>query len=157
LIAVFCLAAFRSAPALPASLRIAIRFGFATLAGAMVVGALMIAKGMRLVFAGDPQTAYATGGALKPTHAATMHAILILPALAWLLSFVDWTERRRVRVILVATVGYLVFAAAIAAANFSGRPLVSMPLAAVALVGFVVVLATGCSIVLAVARGPRKL
>jgi hypothetical protein len=78
--------AFRSNAQLPASLRSAIRIGFVALLGAAAAGALMIAKGMMLVFAGDEHAGYATGGTLKPTHAVTMHAILILPALAWLLS-----------------------------------------------------------------------
>jgi hypothetical protein len=49
----------------------------------------MIAKGMILVFAGDPEAAYATGGTLKPTHGVTMHGILVLPLVAWLSSFAD--------------------------------------------------------------------
>jgi hypothetical protein len=57
---------------------------------------------MTLVLTGHPQQAYATGGTLKPIHAVTMHAILVLPALAWLLSFATWSERRRVLVVLVA-------------------------------------------------------
>jgi hypothetical protein len=110
----FLLASFRQQPV---SLRIAIRIGFVILLMSLAVGALMIAKGMRLVFAGDPQAAYATGGALKPTHAATMHAILVLPLLAWLLSFTDWSERRRVGVVLLGTAGYLLLAAVIAVEN----------------------------------------
>ena len=57
--------------------------GFVALLGAQIIGGVMIARGMILVFRGDAQTAYATGGMLKPTHAVTMHAIFILPALAW--------------------------------------------------------------------------
>ena len=52
-------------------------------------------QGMRLVFAGDAPQAYETGGTLKPTHAVTLHAILVLPALAWLVSFADWSEESR--------------------------------------------------------------
>ena len=95
IIAVMTLASFRSNPALPIGLRIAIRIGFGTLFSSMVVGALMIASGIVLVVAGDAQAAYATGGTLKPTHAVTMHAILVLPLLAWLLSMTDWNERRQ--------------------------------------------------------------
>ena len=81
----------------------------------------MIAKGMALVFAGHPQDAYATGGWLKPTHAVTMHAILVLPALARLLSFADWPERRRLRVVLAAAGVYVMLVAIVAAANLAGR------------------------------------
>jgi hypothetical protein len=80
----------------------------------------MIARGMMLVFAGNPAAAYATGGALKPMHAVTMHGILVLPLLAWLLSFADWSERDRLRVVLLVSTAYLVFADAIIIANIAG-------------------------------------
>src|SRR5262245_36788305 len=115
IIVALTLASFRAKAAAPLSLLMAIRIGFVILVGAMVVGALMIAKGMMLVFAGDPQAAYATGGTLKPIHAVTMHAILILPGLAWLLSFVNWSERRRTGVVLLAAAGYVVIAAVVVA------------------------------------------
>lgn len=122
-VVVLTLAAFRANPAVPVSLRIAIRIGFVALVGAMVVGASMIARGMALVAAGDAQAAYATGGTLKPMHAITMHGILVLPLLAWLLSFVNWSERRRLAIVLVAAVGYLVLAGAVALRNFAGLEL----------------------------------
>ena len=112
--------AFRRNPAVPISLRRAIQVGFVTLCVAMATGATMIARGMMLVFAGNPAAAYATGGALKPTHAVTMHGILVLPLLAWLLSFADWSERDRLRVVLLVSTAYLVFASAIAIANIAG-------------------------------------
>ena len=112
--------AFHRNPAVPISLRRAIQVGFVALCVAMATGATMIARGMMLVFAGNPAGAYATGGALKPTHAVTMHGILVLPLLAWLLSFVDWSERRRLRVVLLASTAYLVLAGAIAIANITG-------------------------------------
>ena len=114
-------ASLRAQPAIPASLRIAIRIGFVMLCSSLAVGALMIAKGMALVFAGHPQAAYATGGWLKPTHAVTMHAILVLPALARLLSFADWPERRRLRVVLAAAGVYVMLVAIVAAENLAGR------------------------------------
>ena len=112
--------AFRSNPTVPISLQVAIRIGFVALLGAVIVGALMIAKGMMLVFAGHPQAAYATGGTLKPTHFVTMHAILVLPAFAWLLSFTNWTEQRRLAVVLTAAGVYAIVAGAVAVANFTG-------------------------------------
>jgi hypothetical protein len=112
--------AFRRNPAVPISLRRAIQVGFVALCGAMATGATMIARGMMLVFAGDPAAAYATGGALKPTHAVTMHAILVLPLLAWLLSFAGWSERDRLRVVLLASAAYLALAGVIAIRNIAG-------------------------------------
>ena len=119
IIASFALASFRSNPAVPPSLRLAIRIGFVALLASLAVGGLMIATGMRLVFAGNAQAAYATAGAHKPTHAVLMHGILLLPALAWLLSFVGWSEQRRVRVVAAAGAAYLVVATVVAVVNFS--------------------------------------
>ena len=112
--------AFRQNPAVPISLRRAIQIGFVALCVAMASGATMIARGMMMVFAGNPAAAYATGGALKPTHAVNMHAILVLPLVAWLLSFADWSERDRLRAVLLASTAYLVLAGAIAIANIAG-------------------------------------
>jgi hypothetical protein len=119
----FTIASFRENRAVPAGMRIAIQVGFVALVGAMVVGALMIAKGMRLVLAGDPQAAYATGGTLKPAHAVTMHGILVLPMLAWLLSFTNWSERRRLHIVLAAAAAYIAVAALVFAASLAGRQL----------------------------------
>src|SRR5687767_2220376 len=120
IIAALTFISFRATPATPAGMRVAIRTGLAVLLGAMVSGALMIARGMSLVFGGNAQAAYLTGGSLKPTHAVTMHPVLLLPALAWLLSLTEWSEPRQLRVILVAATGYVVFAAAVAAGNLAG-------------------------------------
>jgi len=133
IIAVLTFAAFRAHPMVPISLRIAIRIGFVTLLTSLVVGGLMIAKGMLLVLAGNQQAAYAAGGTLKPTHAVTMHAILVLPALAWLLSFANWTERRRLSVVLLGASGYVVLAGVVAVENVVGLAPSQTPLAAIAL------------------------
>ncbi len=147
----FTWASFRTNTAVPVSLRIAMRFGFAALMGAVVVGALMIAKGMTLVFAGDPQAAYATGGALKPIHGVTMHAILVLPGLAWALSFADWSERRRTAAVLVASTGYLAIVGAVAAASFAHIEWQQSPaLIATLGLGAAVLLGTGIMAVVAV-------
>jgi len=155
-IVILTVAAFRANPAVPISLRVAIQIGFVALCGAVGVGALMIAKGMRLVFAGDPQSAYATGGTFKPTHAVTMHAILVLPVLAWLLSFANWSERQRLGVVLLAAGGYIVVAAGVAMENFAGLTMGHMPVALIALLaaGTVTLLAAGLLTVRAVARSP---
>ena len=112
--------AFRSKPGVAQSFHIAIRTGFLILMAAMATGALMIAKGMRLVFAGNAQAAYAAGGSLKSTHAVTMHAILVLPLFAWFLSRTSWTAARQTRAVVLASAAYLLFAAAVAAANLRG-------------------------------------
>jgi hypothetical protein len=113
------LAAFRTNGHVPASVMLAIRVGFLALTASMVVGGVMIARGMTMVFGGDPQTAYSTGGVFKPMHAVTMHAVLILPALAWLLTQTGWTESRQVRSVAVAVAIYTLIAGGVAVANLS--------------------------------------
>jgi hypothetical protein len=150
--------AFRKNPTVPVSLRIAIRVGFIALVGSVVVGAFMIAKGMTLVFAGDTQAAYSTGGALKPTHAVMMHAILALPALAWLLSFANWTEQRRRRAVLLAAAGYIVSTGAVAVSNVAGIELRQLPPPASGLIaaGALVWLSIALAAIAGVARAYRR-
>jgi hypothetical protein len=152
LIILLTVAAFRANPSVPISLLVAIRAGFATLLGAMAVGALMIAKGMLLVFRGDPQAAYATGGVLKPTHAVALHAILVLPAFAWLLSFANWSEERKLRLVAIGAAGYIALAVVTGVANFTGHSLASPPIATIALLAALSVLATGWLAISAAAR-----
>jgi hypothetical protein len=146
--------AFRKNPTVPVSLRVALRIGFVVLCAAMAVGATMIARGMMLVFAGNAAAAYATGGSLKPTHAVTMHAILVLPAIAWLVSFADWTEDRRLRLVLLASGAYLVLAGAVAVANIAGMELGQLPTAVEGLMGLAALLIL-VSAVLALAGAVR--
>ncbi len=89
--------ALRRRTSWPPGLRLATQAGLIALVGAQVAGGVMIGTGMRLVFGGDPERAYATGGWLKPVHAALMHGILVLPLAAWLISRTDWDERTRSR------------------------------------------------------------
>ncbi|MFC6887198.1 MULTISPECIES: hypothetical protein [Actinomadura] len=109
------IAAFRAAPATAPSMRLAVRAGFAALLGALASGAAMIARGVVEVQSGNQQLAYHVAGALKPAHAVTMHAILVLPALAWLLTFTALPEPRRVRAVAAATALYAAAAAGVIA------------------------------------------
>jgi hypothetical protein len=120
MVGVMTIVAFRANAAVPLSLRIAVQTGFIALSAAMVVGAVMIGRGLTLVFRGDAPTAYATGGLLKPIHAVTMHGILVLPALAWMLSFTGWSEARRVKVMVAAAASYVVLATAVTIGNLTG-------------------------------------
>jgi hypothetical protein len=156
--AVFTLVSFRIRGQAPISLRIAIRAGFVVLLGAQMVGAAMIAHGMLLVFRGDPQAAYATGGSLKLTHGTMMHGVLILPALAWLLSFSSWSERRRVSLVVVATCAYLILIGVVATSDFAGRsPLQLSPvIAALFMLGAISLVVTGVLTLVGVARAPAS-
>src|SRR5688572_21750115 len=112
IVVVLSVAAFRAGTALPPGLRLAIRAGFGALLGAQIAGGVMIATGMRLVFGGDPQGAYATGGWLKLVHAALMHGILVLPLGAWLISRTGWDQRTQARALRAGLAIYALVVAA---------------------------------------------
>ncbi|MBG6137313.1 hypothetical protein [Longispora fulva] len=99
---------FRANPAVSRSTRLAVRVGLVLLMAALGIGAAMIVRGVTAVYAGNPHLAYTTAGALKPAHAITLHAILVLPALVWLLSGTRWRESVRHRIVTVAATCYLV-------------------------------------------------
>jgi hypothetical protein len=98
--------AFRGDPEQSPSMRLALRAGFVTLLIGLASGAAMIARGVTLVNTGHQQLAYQLGGFLKPVHAVSLHGVLVLPGLAWLLSRLDWAEARRTRTVALAVAGY---------------------------------------------------
>ncbi|MFJ4408775.1 hypothetical protein [Streptomyces sp. NPDC088910] len=102
----FAVAAFRARPAGPAGMPLALRAGFALLLVGLLSGAAMIARGVVDTRTGDQQAAYHSTGALKPLHAVSLHAVLVLPALAWLLARTPWSESVRRRIVLAAVWAY---------------------------------------------------
>jgi hypothetical protein len=112
LVLAFTLSALRGVGQNSPSMRLALRYGFVVLAAAMGIGAAMIAIGVPLSRT-DPQAAFDTGGFLKPAHAVTMHAILVLPGLAWLLTFTTWAESVRTRIVQLGIAGYTLLAAVV--------------------------------------------
>ncbi|MGW4063836.1 hypothetical protein ACWEGE_36500 [Amycolatopsis sp. NPDC004747] len=114
-------------PAAP-SLRLAIRAGLAVLLVALATGAVMIGRGVVAARGGDPQLAYTTAGALKPLHAVAMHAILVLPALAWILRFTGHSEAHRLRVVQTAVAADAVLTAVIGVESFAGIDPLAAPL-----------------------------
>ena len=119
IIIVLTVAVFRHGGALPPAVRLAIRAGFVALVGAQVVGGVMIATGMRLVFGGDPQGAYMTGGWLKSVHGVLMHGILVLPLLAWLITRTNSDERSQKRGVRAAIAVYALVVAVTLLAAFN--------------------------------------
>ncbi|MGV9252900.1 hypothetical protein [Streptomyces sp. NPDC003697] len=111
---VFAVASFRHRPAGPPGMALAVRSGFAVLLVALASGAAMIARGVLLVRTGHQQAAYHSTAPLKPLHGLSLHAVLLLPALAWLLSRTRWDERVRERIVRAAVGCY---AAAVAGAG----------------------------------------
>lgn len=101
-------AAFRGNPDLAPSMNLALRAGFATLLIGLASGAAMIARGVTLGNEGHPELAYTTAGFLKPLHAVSLHGVLVLPALAWLLSRLALGEQRRTRIVGYGVAAYAV-------------------------------------------------
>ena len=97
------------------SMALALRFGFVTLLISLVIGAVMIAHGVTLARGGHPQQAYHSAGSLKPLHAVTLHAILVVPAVASLLGRAGVAESRRVQIVRAVVAGYSVLVVAVAA------------------------------------------
>lgn len=88
-------------------MRFAVAAGLLLLDVALLIGAVMIARGMLEVFSGHQQRAYEVGGFLKAAHGAAMHAILVLPAQAWLLTHTRLPERQRLDLIRLTCVAFV--------------------------------------------------
>ncbi|MFF7678152.1 hypothetical protein [Actinacidiphila glaucinigra] len=110
----FALASFRRRPNGPAGMPIALRAGFAILLVALLSGAAMIARGVYLTRTGHQAAAYASTAPLKPLHGVSLHAVLVLPALALLLSRTPWSDRANARILRAATACYALAVAATA-------------------------------------------
>jgi hypothetical protein len=108
------------APAGSSSMQLALRAGFAALMVALGLGVYMLARGMVIARTIDPAAAFAFSATVKPGHAATMHGVLVLPALAWLLAFAHRSEGFRVAVIGTATAGYVLLAFVVVAEALGG-------------------------------------
>ncbi|GAA1945030.1 hypothetical protein GCM10009837_83910 [Streptomyces durmitorensis] len=108
LLSAFAVASFRHRPTGPTGMPLALRSGFAILLVALASGAAMIARGVFLPRSGHQESAYRSTAALKPPHGVSLHAVLVLPAPAWLLSRTSWGERTRQRVMTAAVGCYAV-------------------------------------------------
>ncbi|GAA1209455.1 hypothetical protein [Pseudonocardia alaniniphila] len=102
----FAAGAVGGARGLPPSMRLAVRSGFTLLVVGLAVGGVMIGSGVSEARTGNAQLAYSAISTLKPVHGVALHAILVLPALAWALGRTSWSERRRVRAVAAAAVAY---------------------------------------------------
>lgn len=106
-------AALRSNPEISPSLRLGVAAGYLIFVVALVIGAVMIAKGVTLQRTVSDQAAYNDAGSLKLGHATPMHGILVLPMAAWLLTFSRWTERVRLRIVWLAYASYALLVAVV--------------------------------------------
>jgi hypothetical protein len=119
-VTVWSFISLRAAP----SMAVAIRAGLVLLVTGQLLGGAIIANGMgkseaQAVAAGST---FGAAGGMKVPHAVSLHAVQLLPVLAWLLGFTGWAERRRTRVVLVAAAGYLGLFVVTVVQTFSGVP-----------------------------------
>lgn len=135
----------------PPSMALAVRTGLLVLLAAQGIGARMIVEGTAVM--PDP-IAYGVGGALKLPHAVTMHAVQVLPGLAFLLSFTAWPERRRVGVVAGAAAGHAGLAVVALAVAGTGARAAGPGVAAVGVASAGLLVAAGVACALALARAP---
>jgi hypothetical protein len=93
--------AFQSHIDAPASMRLALRAGYALLVAGLLAGVAMIVRGTTLVRTGHRTAGYDEAGFLKAFHGVTLHAVLVLPLLAWWLAHRGIADPRR-RTLIVA-------------------------------------------------------
>jgi hypothetical protein len=107
-ILVLTVLAFTAGAATP-SMALAIRAGLLILLVGQAVGGWMIEHGVGPASEGQTVglTTFGSAGVIKVPHAVAIHAIQVLPALAWLLSFATLPERRRVGLVGTAALGYV--------------------------------------------------
>jgi hypothetical protein len=134
---------FRSLRAAP-SMAVAIRVGLLLLIASQLLGGAILANGLakpdaEAVAAGST---FGAAGGIKVPHAVSLHAVQLLPVLAWLLVFTGWAQRRRTRVVLLAAVGYVGLFLVTVVQTFSGVPTLELSAGvAVVLVASVLALA----------------
>ena len=100
----------------PSSMVWAIRIGLLILVVSQFLGYAIVQNGTAQAFSESGEllrdvtgtaSIFGAAGNMKVPHAVTLHALQVLPILAWLLFFSKWTERRRTQVVLVAAGGYI--------------------------------------------------
>lgn len=115
----FAAVALRGRVTGPPSTVLAVRVGFALLLAALASGIAMIAVGTTAMRTGTPEHAYDVVGFLKGFHAVTLHGILVLPGLAWLVRRHTDDESRRHRVVLAAVGAYVAAALVVLVVNLA--------------------------------------
>lgn len=95
----------------PNSLKWTIRIGMLLLVVAQVFGQLIINNG---------SNTFGEAGAMKIPHALSLHALQVLPVMAWLLLFTNSSSSRRAWVATLGIVGYVGIVVVSAFQTFSG-------------------------------------
>jgi hypothetical protein len=111
----------------PASFTLAIRVGLALVVAGLVMGGVMVTEGV-MQDLDNPQegqvsspVTFGEAGLVLVPHLLSLHGLLVLSVLAWLLSFSTRPERHRTRIVLVALAGYLALVAISLVQALDGR------------------------------------
>lgn len=92
----------------PPSFAWAIKGGLLLMLVGQGLGGLLIREGFQEVESGTVSSPLIFGaeGVMNVPHAVSLHALQVLPFIAWLALFTRWEEGKRTRVVVVATAGY---------------------------------------------------
>ncbi len=101
----------------PASIAWAARCGMLLLVAGQLFGVPMISRGTHT---------FGVAGNMKIPHALALHGAQILPLLAWLLIFSNWSETRRTLTVLLGTASYAGLVAVTAFQAFRGLALLNL-------------------------------
>lgn len=123
-ITILAVRAFQARDLDPA-MAVAWQVGLVVLLVSMSVGGWMISMGIAAADAGTAAnlTTVAPAGQLKVPHAIGMHAIQVLPVLAWLLGRTGTPTVKRQRLVITAASGYVVLTSVGLAQAAAGRAL----------------------------------
>jgi hypothetical protein len=110
----------------PRSLAWAIRVGMVLLIAGQVFGIPMIRLNSHV---------FGAAGNMKVPHALALHSPQVLPVLAWLLSFTNWSESQRIRTVITGALGYGGLVAVSALQAYSGRAPLDLTLGVAAVLG----------------------
>lgn len=102
---------------------LAVRAGLVVLVVSQALGAQMIVHGLEQVTTGTGQApnVFGAAGVLKVPHAVTIHAVQVLPAIAWVLALGAWPVDRQRRIVGLAIAGYAGLVLVAAIQTFGGR------------------------------------
>lgn len=123
----------------PRAMLLAIRVSMLLLLVGQVLGGLIVAVGVPAAASGDdavfgPQgVVFGDGGILKSPHGIAMHAIQVLPLLAWLGALAGWGGRRQFRMSLASALGYTLVLGVSVVQALAGKPPLALNLASLAM------------------------
>lgn len=92
----------------PPSFALAIKGGLLLMLVGQGLGGLLIREGFQEVESGAVSSPliFGAAGVMNVPHAVSLHALQILPLLAWLALFTRWEEGKRTQAVVAATAGY---------------------------------------------------